>query len=53
VQLRAHEAHELAPECRREHQVVTGHDGLQNAVETNDVGEEGSRHGLGGVRVCQ
>jgi hypothetical protein len=36
-----------------EHRDAIGHDGLRNAVETNDVGEECLRHGLGGVRVRQ
>jgi hypothetical protein len=53
VQLCAHEVHELAPECRCEHRVAIGHDGLRNAVEMNDVGEECLRHELSGVRVRQ
>jgi hypothetical protein len=53
VQLRAHEAHELALECRGEHRVTIRHDGLWNPVEAHHVREKGLRHGLGRVRVHQ
>jgi hypothetical protein len=53
VQLGAHKLHELAPERRSENQVTVGNDGLRNAMEANNVGEEGMRHRRRRVRVCK
>jgi hypothetical protein len=44
MQLGAHKPHELAPERRSEHRVAVRNDGLWNAMEANNVGEEGLRH---------
>jgi hypothetical protein len=51
VSLCAHESHELTPERRSEHRVAVEHHGLWHAMEAHNVGEEGLRHGLDGVRV--
>jgi len=53
VKLGAHQPHELVPERRGEDRVAVGHHGLGHAVETYNVGEEGLRDGLGGVRMPQ
>jgi hypothetical protein len=46
VQLGAHKPHELAPERLSEHWVSVGDDELWNAMEANNVSEEGLRHRL-------
>jgi hypothetical protein len=51
VQLGAHKPHELTPEHLSEHRVVVGNDGLRNAMEANNVGEEGLCHRRRCVRV--
>ena len=53
VQVGAHETHEFSPERGGEHRITVGHHGLQHAVEAYNVGEEGLRHELYGVRVSQ
>lgn len=40
MQLRAHQAHQLAPERGREDRIAIGHHRLRNTVEADDVGEE-------------
>jgi hypothetical protein len=51
VQHGAHKSHELAPERRSEHRVTVGDDGLRNAMEAINVGEESLRHRFRRVRM--
>ena len=44
VELGAHQAHELPPECRREDRVAVRDQRLWNAMQADDVGEESLRH---------
>ena len=53
VQLRPHEAHELAPKDGGEDRIVVGDDGLRWTMKTHDVGEERLCHRLDGVRVAE
>jgi hypothetical protein len=51
VKLSTHKPYELLPECRGEHGVAVGDDGLRNAVEVHNVGEECLGHYLCHARV--
>jgi hypothetical protein len=44
VEFGAHQPHELPPKFGGEHGVTVGNNGLQNAVQENDLGEETLGH---------